>query len=173
MPLGACQSDPTSLPASDSTPPTVALDIYSLPAQPSGTPANPESVDSSCCAREFEVNLSTELSLAAGANDPEGVSLVTIRFELTRFCSDPTSHLAQSRHASGIVARNQADVSPSPGVQVPTNVSAAGNFSLVGRDPGCLPEAPQADSISAIAWAEAHNFFGGSAETHVVTLFVP
>jgi hypothetical protein len=169
MLLAGCGT--TGLPPSDSSPPTAALDVYSLPAQASGTtPGNPETFTESCCAREYQVTSQTKLNLIAIAQDPEGVSRVRIFFEITRFCENTKTQLGQQLHATGILQTTTANVNPSPGTEVPTELVALANFSIGSAAPNCRAEYPETTSISALLWVSAENFYSAETRTMDVSL---
>ncbi|MGH9197032.1 MAG: hypothetical protein ACRD1T_14995 [Acidimicrobiia bacterium] len=175
----------TTQPSSDSTPPTIALDVYSLPPQAGGTtpgagtpsettPGNPESFTESCCVAQYTIPAQREISLIAVGQDSEGVRRVQIFFEISRFCENPETDLEQLEHASGILKTTTANVVPSPGAQVPTELLALANFSIGGEAaPKRRAEYPETAGMSAILWASAANFFAGMAKTVEVTFIAP
>jgi hypothetical protein len=152
----------------DSSPPTIALDVYNLPLQQgASSQPNPESVDANCCDITRTADR-VELTLVAGITDNEsGGRQVGIWVDMTTTCTTPGGLARQI--GPGLLGKPNAeyrDTRTNP-TSVAKNVFTSMTFS---RATFSRCAAGETFAGKATVWAEGENFAGKKARTKSFTL---
>lgn len=148
----ACPEDKVTVPQSDATPPTVALDVSGFGPLISLTASS---------GPEERRGGASQVGLIATGNDGDGgVRRVAIIHSFRRSCVDAAGVASQPQTLTSPVAKTQAG---QVGSQVAPKLVV--QHSIAVADFNQCPPETQLSRLEIVARAEAENFSGGRAQT--------
>jgi hypothetical protein len=161
------------VPAQDSTPPDVTMDVYGIPLDPPNQARDEEiSVTVQCCDFARKPPLQRRVGLIAGGKDPQGIRRTTIAVHLVVECT-------HDFHTEDIIAAENQDPVPTPSSpmttagQAPSLRVAQGSFRLQDHAADQCSSFSVLEGLHALVHAEAENYHGAVASTKVMELRWP
>jgi hypothetical protein len=165
--LAACPND-VNPDKPDTTPPSLSLDAYGIPAQPGASSSpNPETINTACCDVLRLVHPGDIDLLAAGVDADSGIRGVQIRLSgERRSCirADGTGS-NQGPGSDGTAAETRSDTGGTTPASAPDRLVAQFRFTVQQRSADC-----QTYAYEAIVYARAENWAGMTVDTKRFTL---